>query len=455
MAVPRTAATLIRVSTNTVTMVLRGSKVRPESVQGALEKIEHAHEALDAAAIKLGEAQRAMNEQLSHLPRQPSNAPGAPTTEDLLREIRALHERVRTLEEEQREAQMGLIKSQEGLARSSKQFACGGLAGALARTCVAPIDRVKILMQTQFLRSGGGADKYTGIRQAWSTIIREEGVKNLWRGNGTNCVRVIPYSATQFASYDFYKGFFVGGLGDELTIPQRLVSGACAGMTATTVTHPLDVIRLRLVVQPELKGVRHTLGSILAENGVRSLYKGYVPTILSLGPFIALNFAAFDTFKSWAQPDQHESKVVRSGVILGLGAAAGLFAQTCCYPLDTVRRRMQMAGTTYSNTVDAFHTIVRQEGIRGMYKGQIANAIKVMPNNGVRFLAFDTLTRMFGVERRGNGRGKPTARRSSGGAPAAAQRRSANNVLRVVPAAGRRRGSSSDGEVGGGDGAQR
>ena len=61
-------------------------------------------------------------------------------------------------------------------------------------------------------------------------------------------MRVIPYSATQFASYDFYKGFFVNGLGDELTVPQRLVSGACAGMTATTVTHPLDVVRVNMQV---------------------------------------------------------------------------------------------------------------------------------------------------------------------------------------------------------------
>ena len=121
--------------------------------------------------------------------------------------------------------------------------------------------------------------------------------------------------------------------------------------------------------------------------------------------------------------------MTRSGALLGLGAAAGLFAQTCCYPLDTVRRRMQMAGTTYSSIADAFHTIVRQEGVRGLYKGQIANAIKVMPNNGVRFLAFDTLTRMFGVERKKPGRGGGG---SGKGAQPGRRQRGNGNVLRVA-----------------------
>jgi solute carrier family 25 phosphate transporter 23/24/25/41 len=72
--------------------------------------------------------------------------------------------------------------------------------------------------------------------------------------------RVIPYAATQFAAYDAYKDKILNYGGNNvdgnatLSTGQRLLAGGLSGMTATTLTHPLDVIRLRLNVQPELRG---------------------------------------------------------------------------------------------------------------------------------------------------------------------------------------------------------
>jgi len=72
-----------------------------------------------------------------------------------------------------------------------------------------------------------------------------------------------------------------------------------------------------------------------------ALYKGLGPTLASLAPFVAINFATYDTLKSsFLQPDKRPDPVLS----LLLGAAAGLIAQSACYPLDTIRRRMQMKG---------------------------------------------------------------------------------------------------------------
>lgn len=256
---------------------------------------------------------------------------------------------------------------------------------------------------------------------------QEEGLTRLWRGNVTNVVRVVPYSATQFASYDFFKTLVYrppkeGSTQRPFGTAHRLSAGAlagqphisfdllgthshtllisfsslCSAIAATTITHPLDVIRLRLNVERELKGERKSalrsfflsvhfsfcslqggvdaLQSILKDGGARALFKGYVPTLLSVSPFIAINFACFDTLKSLVYPElkrqkpdllpsssssssssgsrarssspprERKGSPQNAAVILGLGAAAGLFAQTVCYPLDTVRRRMQMKG---------------------------------------------------------------------------------------------------------------
>ena len=81
--------------------------------------------------------------------------------------------------------------------------------------------------------------------------LREEGTLAFWKGNGVNVIRVFPYAAAQLASNDSYKRLLADE-NHELTVARRLVAGACAGMTATALTHPLDTIRLRLALPKHL-----------------------------------------------------------------------------------------------------------------------------------------------------------------------------------------------------------
>lgn len=81
-------------------------------------------------------------------------------------------------------------------------FLAGGIAGAVSRTVVSPLERLKILLQVQ---SGAGSEYKNGIWRALQKIWREEGMKGMLAGNGTNCIRIVPYSAVQFGSYNAYK----------------------------------------------------------------------------------------------------------------------------------------------------------------------------------------------------------------------------------------------------------
>jgi solute carrier family 25 (mitochondrial phosphate transporter), member 23/24/25/41 len=119
------------------------------------------------------------------------------------------------------------------------------------------------------------------------------------------------------------------------------------------------------------------------------MYKGLGPTLASLAPFVAINFAAYDTLKAHFFPGGN----VPQGPLysLGMGATAGIIAQTGCYPLDTIRRRMQLKGKNYKSTVDAISTILRTEGALGLYRGILANTLKVIPNNAIRWMVFEHL----------------------------------------------------------------
>ena len=371
-------------------MVLRGSKIKPDdSLEDAQLAIKRANKYLRQTRKELEKAKNVGIDTLKTIERKDSDGTSIVTKEELTDILGVLLDTIRKQEEEKRRAEIAVRNANENLRKTLLQLLCGGIAGATARSFVAPIDRVKILMQTQQLIVKDGKQRYNSVMQSLRYIVQNEGISKLWRGNGTNCIRVFPYAATQFVSYDKYKAMLLLE-GGTMTIFRRLFAGALAGATATSLTHPLDVVRLRLSVQPELHGFKGAIRSVYMEQGMKTFFKGYSATLLSLAPFIAINFATFDqlkfvTYKTFPILEDN------IGVTLGLGACAGLFAQSICFPLDTIRRRMQLPGQHYSSVLNAFKTVFQTEGMKGFYKGMAPNAIKVIPNNAIRFVVYDYL----------------------------------------------------------------
>ena len=228
-------------------------------------------------------------------------------------------------------------------------------------------------------------------------IAKEEGILAYWKGNGVNIIRIFPYSAAQLAANDQYKAYLADAEGN-LTTPRRLLAGAMAGMTGTALTHPLDTVRLRLAMPNSgYKGPIDAARSMIAKEGAMSMYKGIFPTLVGVAPYTALNFYSFDTLNN---------KIAEAGVPPGVvtkllvGAVAGTMATTVCYPLDTVRRRMQMAGNTYSSMGNALTTIASKEGIiNGFYQGWWANTVKVVPQNAIRLVTYGLLKDLLQIEK--------------------------------------------------------
>lgn len=279
----------------------------------------------------------------------------------------------------------------------SRMFFAGGTAGAIARTATAPLDRIKLLFQVQAVASSGtSSTAYTGVGQAFAKIFREEGILAFWKGNGVNIIRIFPYAAGQLASNDTYKRLLADDHG-ELTLARRLLAGACAGMTATALTHPLDTVRLRLALPNHpYSGALNAASTMVRTEGVISLYKGLLPTLVGIAPYAALNFVTYDMLKKTIY---HGDKPQNAVANLLMGGASGTIAATICYPLDTIRRRMQMRGIVYKSQADAFVTIYRQEGMVGFYRGWIANTIKVVPQNAIRFVAYEFFKNWMGVKK--------------------------------------------------------
>ena len=278
------------------------------------------------------------------------------------------------------------------VALGSRQAAAGGLAGIIARTASAPLDRIKLLFQVQAMEGAGvSATAYTGIGQAFVKIYREEGILAFWRGHagtssGWRRTRRRSFPPTTFTRRCSPR---VGTLG----LKERLTAGALAGMTGTALTHPLDTIRLRLALPNHgYTGIGNAFVTVARVEGVGALYKGS-STLAGIAPYAAIA-ASYDMAKKLYYGEHGKQDPISN---LFVGGASGTFSATVCYPLDTVRQRMQMKGKACNGMMDAFVTIARKEGMGGFFKGWAANTLKVVPQNSIRFVAYETLKTLFGV----------------------------------------------------------
>ncbi|RZC84221.1 hypothetical protein C5167_047000 [Papaver somniferum] len=284
----------------------------------------------------------------------------------------------------------------------------GGIAGAVSKTCTAPFARLTILFQLQGMHSDGKALSKASIWKEASRIVSQEGYRAFWKGNLVTIAHRLPYSSISFYSYERYKKYLetVPGLeshrksvGADISV--KLVSGGLSGITAASLTYPLDLVRTRLAAQTNAiyyRGMWHALRTISREEAAFGLYKGLGATLLGVGPSLAISFAVYETLRaSWQSLRPQDSTI---GISLACGSISGIASSTAIFPLDLVRRRMQVegaGGTAAVYKTGLFGTlrhIMRTEGLSGLYRGILPEYYKVVPGVGIAFMTYETI-KMF------------------------------------------------------------
>ncbi|URE45240.1 Mitochondrial substrate carrier family protein [Musa troglodytarum] len=329
----------------------------------------------------------------------------------------------------------------------------GGVAGAVSKTCTAPLARLTILLQGPWYFSekfswfdhcgwvllsnspqphlgecwlfwmvSGRPYRKEGLHSTWvrsdfwqvqgmhsdvatlrkasiwreaSRVVYEEGFRAFWKGN--LLLQLIPGLSRHRNSE-----------GADACV--RLLGGGLAGITAASITYPLDLVRTRLAAQVSYnlvgskllqtntvyyRGISHALYAICRDEGIKGLYKGLGATLLGVGPSLAISFSVYETLRShWQLKRPHDSAVL---VSLASGSLSGIASSTVTFPLDLVRRRKQLEGAAGRSRVyttglfGTFRHILRTEGVRGLYRGILPEYYKVVPGVGIAFMTFEAL----------------------------------------------------------------
>ncbi|VDO77943.1 hypothetical protein V3C99_008933 [Haemonchus contortus] len=264
----------------------------------------------------------------------------------------------------------------------------GGTAAAISKTAVAPIERVKLLLQVQDASKTISAEKrYKGIIDVLVRVPKEQGFFSLWRGNLANVLRYFPTQALNFAFKDTYNVIFLKGIDKKKDFWRffagNLASGGAAGATSLCFVYPLDFARTRLAVDigkgkgREFQGLTDCLVKVFKSDGPIGLYRGFIVSVQGIIIYRAAYFGMFDTIKYHLAS---EGKKLNFFAAWALAQIVTVSSGIMSYPWDTVRRRMMMqsgrSDVLYKNTLDCALKIIRNEGLKAMFKGALSNIFR-------------------------------------------------------------------------------
>ncbi|QSL66787.1 hypothetical protein MERGE_001173 [Pneumocystis wakefieldiae] len=339
-----------------------------------------------------------------------------------------------------------MAKKEENSQENNKNFwvntaIAGGISGCVAKTIIAPLDRIKILFQTSNPHYLEYSKMRFGFLHAGRNIWKNEGIFGLFRGHSVTLIRVFPYAAIKFLSYEKYRDLLIPNINYDTGL-RRFLSGSLA-----------DIIRVRLAF--EIRSGEHTSFKTICTNifrgssgsvintgpsqksikyyfntsmGFFNFYRGFTPTLIGMLPYSGVSFWTHDFiadfFRSKAlqkhtimdhntnnispqeiyslensldlhQGYRYKQAPLKAWAELTAGGLAGLFSQTIAYPLEVIRRKMQVSDINEMHQKKGIYTtaleIWNRSGYRGFFVGLTISYVKAIPMISSSFFIYERL----------------------------------------------------------------
>ncbi|CAI9284580.1 unnamed protein product [Lactuca saligna] len=304
------------------------------------------------------------------------------------------------------------VQKQGGALNTTKHLWAGAIAAMVSRTFVAPLERLKLEYMVR------GEQKH--LIDLIKSIAATQGIKGFWKGNFVNILRTAPFKAINFYAYDKYRSDLLKLTGNqETTNFERFLAGAAAGITATILCIPMDTIRTKMVAPggEAMGGVIGAFQHMIQTEGFFSLYKGLLPSIISMAPSGAVFYGIYDILKSTYLHSPKGRKRLENmkeggealnaleqmelGTMRTLiyGAVAGCCAEAATYPFEVVRRQLQLqVRATKMSAFATFGKIVEQGGVPALYAGLTPSLLQVLPSAAISYFVYELMKIVLKVE---------------------------------------------------------
>jgi len=303
----------------------------------------------------------------------------------------------------------------------------GGVAGCVAKTVVAPLDRVKILFQASNPEFQKYAGTWSGAFRAGTQIYKDSGVLGLFQGHSATLLRIFPYAAIKFMAYDQVHDVLMPTRTQETNL-RRFSAGAISGAISVFFTYPLELLRVRMAFdtihssasgKPVRPSCLRTARFIYAEGSLQpsaapitreffqtfpllKFYRAFTVSLAGIVPYAGTAFLTWGYLRATLIPVGPNGRRRATPLAdLGIGALSGALAQTVSYPFEVVRRRMQVGGLTspghWLHWGETMRAIWTRGGARGFFVGLSIGYLKIIPMNAVSFAVWQGMKRLLDV----------------------------------------------------------
>eukprot|EP01127_Copromyxa_protea_P011821 TRINITY_DN300_c0_g1_i4.p1 TRINITY_DN300_c0_g1~~TRINITY_DN300_c0_g1_i4.p1 ORF type:complete len:455 (-),score=85.79 TRINITY_DN300_c0_g1_i4:53-1417(-) len=275
----------------------------------------------------------------------------------------------------------------------------GMFAGAIAKTAVAPLSRMKILFQV--------SDHKPSFMNVVKKIYSQGGIRAFYRGNFTNCIKAGPAMGIKLLLFDNFKAW-VKDNGYSLNPVTRFLSGGLASMIAHAIVFPIEVVKMRLeatsVHEGGYRGISDCVTRTLRNEGFGAFFRGVVPQMLATFPSSGITLGFYSAAKDEMER-RKGTKNLKSLDIAICSTASGLVGELATYPLHLAKTRLAVDGAPghgerkYFGLWDCLVKTKAVNGIGGLYRGFTPTLIKHVPSVAVTMTTYEVLKTRFGISK--------------------------------------------------------
>ncbi|KZT12493.1 mitochondrial carrier [Laetiporus sulphureus 93-53] len=300
-------------------------------------------------------------------------------------------------------------------AMAIKFLLAGGIAGAVSRSCTAPLDRLKIFLITRPPDLGGislsSKAPVRGVRAIASAVARiyaEGGVLAFWTGNGLSVAKILPESAIKFLVYESSKRMFaqyVDHVDDsrEISGVSRFLSGGIGGISSQLTIYPIETLKTQMMSSTgqHKRTLLSAAKKVWSLGGFRAFYRGLTIGLVGVFPYSAIDMSTFEALKlAYLRSTGKEEPGVLA--LLAFGSVSGSIGATSVYPLNLIRTRLQASGSSghpqrYTGILDVAQKTYARDGWRGFYRGLLPTLAKVVPAVSISYVVYESSKRKLGV----------------------------------------------------------
>lgn len=237
------------------------------------------------------------------------------------------------------------------------------------------------------------------IWQCLKHIVQTEGSRALFKGLGPNIVGVAPSRAFYFCAYSKTKNTLNAvGIIPANSPLVHIMSASCAGFVSATLTNPIWFVKTRLQLDYNSKAkmtVTECVKRIYATQGIRGFYKGITASYFGISETV-IHFVIYEALKKklneLREAHPTDNKTSRDFLeFMAAGATSKTIASVVAYPHEVARTRLREEGNKYRSFWQTIHTVWKEEGKAGLYRGLGTQLVRQIPNTAIMMATYEAV----------------------------------------------------------------